>query len=397
MKVAHITTVDLALRYLLLNQLVSLREAGLDVVGISNPGPNVAAVEAAGIRHIAVSMTRNFTPLADLKALFDLYRVLKRERFTIVHTHTPKPGLLGQLAAKLAGVPIIINTVHGFYFHEHMPEFWRRFYITTEKIAATCSNSILSVNQEDVQTAIREGICRPELIQYLGGGIDTEELNPQRFADPAWRRQKRSEFGLSEHDQVIGFVGRLVREKGVLDLLHAAQTILPQHPNAKLLIVGPSDHDKADTLSEAAAREYGIADACVFTGIRNDMPEMYALMDVLVLPSYREGLPRVPMEAAAMGLPCVVTDIRGCREVVTDGENGLLTPLGDTEALASAISRLLTDRAMAARMGRAGRKVACEKFDERLVFDKIKAEYVRLLQARGMPVPNLLSAPVAVS
>lgn len=397
MKIAHITTIDLALRYLLLNQLVSLQQAGLEVVGISNPGPDVPAIEAAGIRHIAVPMTRNFTPVADLKSLFELYKVIKREKFSLVHTHTPKPGLLGQLAAKMAGVPIIVNTIHGFYFHDHMPEFWRRFYIATEKIAATCSHSILSVNQEDVQTAIKEGIGSPSLMKYLGGGVDIKELDPQKFRDADWRQKKRGELGIAAQDQVVGFVGRLVREKGVLDLLQAAQIVLPKHPRVKFLIIGPTDPDKADTLTTNPALDYGIAASCIFTGIRTDIPELYALMDMLVLPSYREGLPRVPMEAAAMGLPCVVTDIRGCREIVEQGYNGLLTPLGDIGALATAIISLLEDRELAVRLGSNGRKLATEQFDEQLVFEKVKAEYARLLQARGMSVPSLLASQVAVS
>ena len=176
-KIAHITTVAPSLRYLLLNQLRSLQSEGWEVCGISAPGDDVAAIEAAGIRHIPVEISRNLTPFADLVSLARLVAVLRREKFTVVHTHTPKAGLLGQLAARIAGVPVIVNTIHGFYFHEHMRPAARRFYIAMEKIAALCSHSILSQNAEDMQTAIREGICAPEKIAHLGNGIDVTEFH----------------------------------------------------------------------------------------------------------------------------------------------------------------------------------------------------------------------------
>ena len=222
-KIAHITTIDLSLRYLLLNQLRSLQEAGYEVVGVSSPGPYVTELEAAGIRHIPVSMTRTFTPGADLAALLRLAQVIRRERFTIVHTHNPKPGLLGQLAARMAGAPIVVNTLHGFYFHDHMRPFWRRFYIQTEKMAARCSDVILSQNSEDIRTAIHEGICPPEKIKPLGNGIDVQRFDPMRI-DPVQLDEKRRALGLTDQARVVGFVGRLVAEKGILELLQAAKT-----------------------------------------------------------------------------------------------------------------------------------------------------------------------------
>ena len=221
----------MSLRYMLLNQLKSLQESGYDVYGISAPGPERPVIEAAGIHYLPVKMTRNFTPLADLAALWQLYRVLKRERFTIVHTHTPKPGLLGQLAARMAGVPIVINTIHGFYFHEHMQPIWRRFYITLEKIAARCSDVVLSQNHEDVDTAIQEGICQPERIKYLGNGFNLEQFD-RACLDDSHLESKRRELSLPPDVPVVGFVGRLVAEKGILELLQAARLIVQQIPQA---------------------------------------------------------------------------------------------------------------------------------------------------------------------
>jgi glycosyltransferase involved in cell wall biosynthesis len=387
MKVGHITTIDLSLRYLLLNQLRYLQDAGYEVMGISAPGPYVAELEAAGIRHLAVPMTRSFTPGADSVALARLVRTIRRERFDIIHTHNPKPGLLGQVAARLAGVPLVVNTLHGFYFHDGMAARRRRFYIAVEKVAAKCSDMILSQNREDMATALAEGICRPEQIQWLGNGIDVARFDRARVP-AATLEEKRRELGLAEGAPVAGFVGRLVAEKGILELLAASKQVAARVPGVRFVAIGPVDHDKADALTPAVAAEYGMADAWVFTGMRNDMPELYGLMDVFVLPSHREGFPRAPMEASAMSVPCVVTDIRGCREAVAEGRNGLRVALGDVDALAAAILRVLEDRASAQAMGARGRQLALEQFDERLVFGRVRGEYERLAAVKGLASPR---------
>lgn len=386
-RIAHICTVDLSLRYLLFNQLQFLRRCGFDITGISNPGPDVPFLEQHGIPHIPVRMTRNFTPFADVASLLDLERVLGRERFDIVHTHNPKPGLLGQLAGRLAGAPIVVNTLHGFYFHEHMKPLWRRFYILMEQIAAAQSDAILSQNPEDIETAIRERITTPERIFPLGNGIDLGRFDPARL-DEDYQRRLRDELGLLPDSKVVGFVGRLVEEKGILELFEAMRAVRKAHPRARLLIIGPVDTEKKDALSPETAKRYGIHDACVFTGMRQDMPELYELMDVFVLASHREGFPRSPMEASAMGVPSVVTNIRGCRETVIHEETGLFVPLKDPPALSDAIVRLLDDEDARQRMGRAARKLAKERFDERRVFRTVLEHYVRLLDEREMPVPE---------
>lgn len=394
-KIAHITTIDAALRGLLLGQLTSIQQAGYQVVGISSPGPDLPAIEAAGIRHIPVHMTRRITPLADLLSLWRLYRIMRRERFTIVHTHTPKAGVLGQLAAYWAGVPIQLATEHGFYFHDRMHAARRRFYIFMQEIAARYADVILSQSKEDVQSGIDEGICSPEKIKHLGNGIDLRRFSRTRL-DPHLLAQTRSELGLPSNGPVVGFVGRLVAEKGIPELLQAARIVVQRVPDVRFLIVGPADHEKPDALSPKIAHDHGLSEICIFTGMRQDMPELYALMNVFALPSHREGFPRSSMEASAMGVPCVVTNIRGCREAVEHDRNGLLVPLGDVHALAAAIVTLLTDNQKALRLGAEGRRMALERFDENLVFDKVKAEYARLLWKKGFAVPRSRSIPKSV-
>jgi glycosyltransferase involved in cell wall biosynthesis len=399
MKIAHITTIDRSLTSLLLNQLQSIQQAGHEVVGISSPGPRVPVIEAAGIRHIPLPMSRNITPLADLISLWRLYQVMHRERFAIVHTHNPKPGLLGQLAARLAGVPIVVNTVHGFYFHDHMHPAWRRFYITMEKIAAHCSDVILSQNSEDIQTAINEGICRPEKIKHLGNGIDLTRFDPDQIS-PASVQQKRAELGLPNEAQVVGFVGRLAaKRKGVLDFLAAGQRIVQWFPSVQFLIAGDADPGKPDAVKPAVAKDYGIEDRCLFLGRRpnEELPLLYAMMDILVLPSLFEGIPRTVMEASAMRTPVVATNVKGNREAVIHDRTGLLVPLGDVQALAKAIVELLTDCEKARRMGEEGRRMALERFDERLVFAKVKVEYKRLLREKGLLIPEPRPIPAKAS
>jgi len=377
--VAHVTTVDLSLRYLLLNQLQRIQDEGYEVFAISADGPDVPVVEATGVRHFAVPMTRRITPFADLRCLWGLVRIMRREQFDVVHTHTPKAGLLGQLAARVAGVPVVVNTLHGFYFHDDTKPFPRRFYIWMERVAAKCSDTILSQNREDMATAVAERIASPEQLKWLGNGIDIARFDRRRLTESSLDALRR-EIGVDSNAPVIGFVGRLVEEKGILDLLQAARTVTEAIPHVQLLVVGPYDDEKPDALRPEVAERYGVAANCRFVGMRDDMPELYALMDVLVLPSYREGFPRAPMEASAMGVPALVTDIRGCREAVEHGENGLRFPVGNSDALARALIELLRDEARRAEMGATGRRMAEDRFDEQKVFDRVVDEYERLLQ-----------------
>ncbi|HEY9445850.1 MAG TPA: glycosyltransferase [Burkholderiales bacterium] len=384
LKIAHVTTVGISLYGLLLNQMRSLRQEGYEIVAISSPSSFAPAIEAAGIRHIAVSITRKITPVADLVSLWRLWRVMRRERFTIVHTHTPKAGLLGQLAARLAGVPLVVNTVHGFYLHSGMNPTARRIYLLLEKLAAICSNCILSQNAEDIEIAVREHVCRAEKIKFLGNGIDLTQFDPDAVSTGNVARL-RAELGLKHCARVVGFVGRLAaKRKGFADFLAAAREIAARVPDCQFLVVGESDHGKADATEASAAGVHGVAERFVFAGQRdkNELPHFYKLMDVLVLPSIFEGLPRVVMEASAMGVPSVVTEVKGNREAVVHECNGLLVPLGDIRALADAVIRVLTDRGLANEMSAKGRGMALERFDEQATFATVKAEYRRLLSEK---------------
>jgi glycosyltransferase involved in cell wall biosynthesis len=386
-RVAHVCTIDLSLRYLLGNQMRHLQNAGYDVIGISTPGPHVAWLEDRGVRHVPVTMKRAFTPASDLRAVMELARVMQRERLTIVHTHNAKPGLLGQLAARMAGVPIVVNTIHGYYFQDDTPLLPRRFYLMMEQIAASCSDAILCQSREDLDIAVREHICARDDIEHLGNGIDITAFDPAKHN----RADARAALGLAADDLVVGFVGRLVAEKGIKELWGAIADVRKRHPRVKLLVIGETDEHKADALRREDARAYGVDDVCVFTGWRNDLPHLYAAMDVFALPSYREGFPRTPMEASAMGVPVIATDIRGCREAVNDGVNGVLVPMKSTTELARALDRLLSDAALRTRFSEGGVRLSRERFDERRIFAHVERTYARLLEARHMDVPEAVA------
>ena len=385
-RVVHVATVDMSVRHLLLNQLLALRNAGFDVAAASASGPDIDVVRASGVVHYALPFTRRITPIKDLRAFAVLWRLFRRERFTIVHTHQIKAALFAQVAARLAGVPIVVNTIHGFYFQADTPKWRRKAWIALERAIANLSSLLLSQNREDVEMAIRARICPAAKIEHLGNGIDVRRFDPAAL-DPARVDSLREELGLLQSDPVVGFVGRLVEEKGLLELFDAVRRLREEVPRLRLLVIGPVDSQKRDALSHSTADRYGIRDITVFTGYRHDVPELYALMTVCVLPSHREGLPRALMEAAAMGIPCVASDVRGCRDVVIDGETGLLVPVRDAAALASAAAALLADERRRSAMSARARAVARERFDERMVFERVINAYDRLLRHHGAGLP----------
>jgi glycosyltransferase involved in cell wall biosynthesis len=380
--VAHLTTVDLSLRFLLLAQLRGARDAGYEVVGISAPGPWVEDLEAEGIRHVALeSSTRATDPLADLRAARELWAVLRRERPTVLHTHNPKPGVYGRILGRLARVPIVVNTVHGLYATETDSRAKRAAVYGIEALASRCSDVELVQNPEDLQLLGRLGLAGHA--RLLGNGVDLQRFAPGG-PDDATRRRVRAEWNVGDDQVVVGVVARLVAEKGYPELFEAFERL---DRGSCLVVVGGDDPDKPDGLPQAmldAARARGVQ----FLGHRDDVDALYRGMDLFVLPSHREGFPRAAMEAAASGLPVVATDIRGCRQVVSNGVTGRLVPVRAPDALAAALDELGRDGGVRMRMGRAARARAQAEFDERAVVSKVLCAYGEVAARKQISVPG---------
>lgn len=379
LRVAHLATVDLSLRFLLWPQLLAVVDAGGESYGISSPGPWVAELEDAGIHHLALqSSTRGFNLISDVRSAFELWRVLRHTPLTILHTHNPKPGIYGRILGRLAGVPVVVNTLHGFYATETDPISKRSVVYGLEALAARFSDAELHQNPEDLELARRLGIVPRNRARLLGNGIDLVRFDPS--ARSGARSRVRSEIGVEETDIVVGTVGRLVAEKGFLELFRAVEQV---GPGFVFVVVGPVDPDKPDSLPADVikrAQDFGVR----FLGMRTDIEDVYSALDLFVLPSHREGFPRAAMEAAAMALPVIATDIRGCRQVVRDGVNGVLVPVGDVESLADAIKTVGSDRGLMSRMSASSREIALEEFDERRVVKIVMGTYRDALAAKGL-------------
>jgi glycosyltransferase involved in cell wall biosynthesis len=374
--VAHLTTVDMSLRFLVLAQLRAVRDRGGRAIGISAPGPWVAELEAEGIEHFPLhSSTRSMSVTADLRAARELWRIVRRERIDVLHTHNPKPGLYGRVVGRLARVPIVVNTVHGLYATEEDPFAKRALVYGLEGLAARCSDAELFQNPEDL--ALMQRLHCTRHARLLGNGVDLTRFDPSRF-DAAARRAIRAELGADDTTVLIGAVGRLVAEKGYPELFEATAA-LPER--FRLVVVGGDDPDKTDSLPPevlARARAAGVR----FLGHRDDVDRIYAAMDVFVLASHREGFPRAAMEATAMALPVVATDVRGCREVVDPDVTGGLVPVRDPRALRDALLDL-GDATRRARLGRAARQRALEHFDERRVVELVLETYADVGRRKG--------------
>lgn len=376
-----ISAIDVTFKVLLIAQLKAAMKEGYTVYGVCTRGEKFEWLENEGVHMKAITIKRRISPFSDLITLWKLFRFFRKERIDIVHTHTPKCSLLGQLAAKLAGVPVVINTVHGFYFHDNMKPLTKWFYIAMEWTAGKCSTMILSQNPEDIDTAIKLGICNPDKIRILGNGVDLAKFNPNGFNEN-FKAEKRKEVGLPVDAVVIGIIGRLVKEKGFLELFEAFKEIIKEHNDVWLMVIGPEEPEKTDRISADTFKQYDIENRTIYLGARDDIPELLACCDIYALPSWREGFPRSAIEAAAMGLPIVTTDIRGCRQVVEDGVNGFLTPVHDMEKLKEAIMKLINDKEMRVRMGKAGYHKSRKEFDEKNICRIVIETYENELAAK---------------
>jgi glycosyltransferase involved in cell wall biosynthesis len=352
-RIAHLTTADISLALLLSTELEEGLRAGHELIGMSAPGPYVERVEALGVRHVPLpALTRSWDPGADLRAFWDLWRTLRSLNLDVLHTHNPKTGVMGRIAGRLAGVPVVVNTCHGLWATPQDSLAKRTFVYGLEALAARFSDYELFQNAQDERTLRR--FLKPGRHRVVGNGIDLERF---RF-DAEGRARVRAEWGVGDGEILVGTVGRRVRDKGLEEYAVAAHALRGQ---ARFVWVGPDD----DT--DAAPSTRIDSSAVQFIPERTDMPAVYSAFDVFVLASYREGFSRASMEAAACGRPMVLSDIRGCREIGTDGVHVKLVPPRDAAALSTVVSDLINDPTLRADLGAAGQERAQTAFNHRQV------------------------------
>jgi len=328
--------------------------------------------------HEVRNMVQPLQPMKDLRALFELVRILRREEISIVHTHNSKAGFLGRLAGRIAGTPVVIHTVHGFAFHDSEPWTRRILFKSLERLAARWADHMIYISQPMIDWAEREGILNEGGYSKIYSGIDLEAFRKYGHAEEG---RLRCELGLGMKDRVIGFVSKLWEGKGHTVALKAMVSVLKACPEAKLLLVGEGALEPS--LRELA-REYGIEESVIFAGFKTKIAEITALCDFCILPSFYEGMGRVLLEAGASGKAVVATRVGGIPDVVVHGETGFLIPPGEPFALAEAMIRLLTDAELCRRMGENARRRIGEKFDANTMVAEIVAVYDTCLAQKGI-------------
>jgi glycosyltransferase involved in cell wall biosynthesis len=371
--------------FLFRGQARVLRESGLDVTIIYSPGELLDAFgRDEGVATCDVPMRRAISPLHDLGAIARLARTLRAIRPDIVHAHTPKGGLIGMIAAWLTRSPVRIYHIRGLPYMT-TPGWRGRVMRWSEWISCRLAHRVFCVSHSIREVAVRDGLCPPgKIVVFLGGsgnGVDASgRFNPDRFSAED-RVAARAALGIGADDLVIGYVGRLVRDKGVEELAEAWLGLRKRYPDAHLLLVGPEE--AKDAISPETLSRFRDDPRVHLVGDVADPSCFYAAMDIVALPTYREGFPNVPLEAAAMQLPVVATDVPGCVDAVEGDVTGTLVPPRDAGALRDALAHYLDDSPLRQQHGAAGRERVLRRFRQEDLWAEYRAEYERLLNAHA--------------
>lgn len=366
MKICQLCAVDFTLKNFLLPLIDGMRSRGWHVVAVCSDGPFVSDLRQRGYEIDTIPIARSMNPAKAIYSIFALIKYFKRERFDIVHAHTPVAALIGRVAAKLAGVPLVIYTSHGFYFHDNMAWWKYKIFVFLEKCGGFFTDLLFTQSAEDAESAVSENILPKSQVMVIGNGVDVECFDPEKVGSG---EKIRTELGIPQEGFVVGFIGRQVREKGLVEFLEAAAGLADRFPQLWVLLVGErlaSDHARGLDKELAVARNIFGA-RLVSTGLREDIPQVISAMDLFCLPSWREGMPRSIIEAMMLAKPVLATDIRGSREEVVAEETGLIVAPQSLEALAGAMERFLLNPEWGARLGQGGRKRALKIYDERRV------------------------------
>lgn len=328
--------------------------------------------ERLGIRvHAVPTLRRRLRPLSDLRAVIAMVRLFRREQPDIVHTHSSKAGLLGRMAARVAGVPVVVHTVHGWSFHDGMSSLLRAATVAAERVAARWTSGLVVVAQRDADLGRASRIGDGSTYTLIRSGIDLGAFRSESGS----RDAARAALGLPIEVPVMGTVTRLCRQKDPTTLLLAARLVVDARPDARLLLIGDGPlRGEVERLVDSL----GLGPHVMMLGPRSDVAALLPAFDVFVLSSRWEGLPRAVLEAMAAGVPVVATEVGGVAEVAEHGVSGLLTPVGDPPALAAAVLRVLSDRLLSARLAAAA-ETRLHEFDASGMVDRLEALYLELL------------------
>ena len=381
--VLRITTVQESLESLLKGQMRFFVEQGYQVSmasAVTKP-EQLANLEAhEGCKHYELPLTRQITPIKDLLAIWKTYRLIRNLRPNIVHTHTPKAGMVGMIAAWFARVPIRLHTVAGLPLMERTG-FTKQILIAVERMTYRFATEVFP-NSFGLQNYIFQHISSSTKIKVIGQG-SSNGINIHYFSKTEVIEQQarllREELGLSPQAFVWIFVGRMVKDKGINELIAAFLDFEQQYPNQKLLLVGPYEQALDPLLPQTISAI--TAHSNIFhVGFQKDIRPYLAVADALVFPSYREGFPNVPMQAACMGLPLILSDINGCNELIINNQSGLLIPPKSSDAIFEAMQRLYLSAELRLSLAREGQRDIQEKYSQIVVWHKIKAAYDALLR-----------------
>lgn len=374
-KIIRITTVPVSLKVLLKEQLKFMKQY-FDIIAVSSDGDCFEEmIKEQEVRGVKINMTRKITPIADLVSLCRLIILFTKERPEIVHSHTPKAGLLGMMAAWITRVPVRMHTVAGLPLLVHGGKK-RKLLEFVEKLTYYCSTNVYPNSFRMKDIIINLGLCQKEKLKVIGNGssngIDLDYFSKtDEVLTEAEQYKKDDVF-------TFCFIGRIVKDKGINELISAFIRLYSENKNIRLLLVG-SFEKKLDPVLSETEDAINNHEAIEFVGFQKDVRPFLLASDALAFPSYREGFPNVVLQAGAMGLPSIVTDINGCNEIIEDGVNGVIIPPKDTDELYNAMKRFVMHNDWVKSMADVAREKIAIKYDRKVVWEALLEEYKRAL------------------
>ena len=370
-----------------INTFLSMKEINRNIYEVELAcAPGGRLIELMSSHQIKVwtfsNLVQPLHPLKDFLALVNLTCFLKKNAYHIVHTHNSKAGFIGRLAARLAKIPVVIHTVHGFAFHDQEPHWRQALFRNLERVASKWCDKEIFISQPLIDWALKEKIIGLDKAVKIYSGIDLNQFQP---LSEDRKNEVRKEWGIGEDDTVIGIVSKLWEGKGHTILIDAFKQVKQDIRNSRLVIVGEGYlYDKLVN----QVKILGIEDSVLFTGFQMDVSELIGIFDVAVLPSFFEGMGRVILEAMAMEKPVVASRVGGIPDLVDDTVTGYLTLPGNVKELAEALKKIVTDRDLAQKMGKEARKRTTLQFSSKVMVDSISKVYTECLELKGIELVN---------